>query len=336
MSMRFRTIGMVLLCLAVVFGTTSFSEAQKKTSNSKKKATTTKVESDTEAEEAKEIKEVNVKLFDAMKEGMVKVDVTASNPFSAKVKVTNKTEDHLVVDLPSTFALTPVLAQYGGGGSYGGGGGMGGGMGGGQSMGGGYGGGSMGGMGGGSYGGGSMGGRGGGSYGGYNVMDETPQASQRKIVRSYSIAPEGSVTETVRTLCLEHGKADPTPKMKYEMRPLEDVTSRREVQVVCAMRGNDAVNPDAAQAAVWNLNNDLSWNDLASKRTNTFGAIPQPYFAPAVLDVAQRLTEDAVVIAEQIEAEEQQQKLEKESQELLEYSYEKDLESTDLKTTKKD
>ena len=167
-------------------------------------------------------------------------------------------------------------------------------------------------------------------------MDDTPSATQRKNVRSYSIAPEKSVTETVRTLCLEHGKADPTPKMKYEMRPLEDVTSRREVQVVCAMRGNDAVNPDAAQAAVWNLNNDMGWDELASKRTRSMGVLPQPYFDPAVLDAAQRLTEDASVIAEQLEAEEEQQKLEKESKELLEYAYEKDLESTDLKPAKKD
>jgi len=112
MSMRLGTMSVVLLCLGMVFGSTSTFAAQTKKTNSSKKSAVA---------EAKEVEAVNVKLFDAMKDGLVKVAVTANNPFSAKVTVSNVSEDHLIVELPSSFALTPVLAQYGGGG-YGGGG----------------------------------------------------------------------------------------------------------------------------------------------------------------------------------------------------------------------
>ena len=309
MSMRLKTIGLVLLCLGVVLGTTLYSAAQTKKADSKKKAVA----------ETEEDNPVNVMLFDAMKDGLVKVDVKANNPFSATVTVSNISDEHLLVDLPTSFALTPVLAQYGG---YGGGG-MGG-----------YGGGMMGGMGGmggygggmGGYGGGGMGGYGGGGYGGrYNIVDDLSE-SNRKTGRSYKLAPKKYIKETVRTVCLEHGKADPTPKMKYEMRPLSDVTPRKEVQVLCELRGNDAVHPDVVQAAVWNLNNDMSWDELNAKPRITIGAnLPaRPYFAPGVLEAAQRLADEALVVAEQLKAEEETQKREEESKDLHEYTMAQD------------
>ena len=297
MSMRLGTMSVVLLCLGMVFGSTSTFAAQTKKTNSSKKSAVA---------EAKEVEAVNVKLFDAMKDGLVKVAVTANNPFSAKVTVSNVSEDHLIVELPSSFALTPVLAQYGGGGYGGGGGGMGG-MGGGM----------------GGYGGG-MGGMGGGRY---NIVDDMSSTPQRKNVRTYQLAPKKSIVETVRTVCLEHGKADPTPRMKYEMRPLADVTTRKEVQLLCEMRGNNAVHPDVAQAAVWNLNNDISWEELNAKQQVTYGEQrrpARPYFAPGVLEAARRLSDEALVVAEQMNTEEKQQKRDEQSQDLLEYMMEQD------------
>jgi len=336
---------MVLLCLVVVPGTTLHSQAQK---------TTTAKKVETAPQE--EVNTVNISLFDAMKEGLVNVAVTANNPFSANVRVSNLSDDILLVDLPTSFALTPVLAQgyggggYGGGGYGGGGGGYGGGgyggggmggyggggmggMGGGQSMGGGYGGGGYGGGGMGGYGGGGMGGRGGGGYGGgmgggmggygggrYNVVDDLSPASVRKTGRTYKLAPKKFIEETVRTVCLEYGKADPTPKMKYEMRPLSDVTTRKEVQVLCELRGNNAVHPDVLQAATWNLNNDMSWDDLNAKQITSMGNRPRPYFAQGVLEAAQRLTDEALVVGEQLQKEEDLHKQKKEAEDLHEYT----------------
>ncbi|MCL2120218.1 MAG: hypothetical protein FWH27_17520, partial [Planctomycetaceae bacterium] len=206
--------------------------------------------------------------------------------------------------------VPPLGAGYGGGG-------VGGGMGG-------YGGGGMGGYGGGM--GGGMGGYGGGGMGRYNIVDDLSE-SNRKTGRSYKLAPKKYIKETVRTVCLEHGKADPTPKMKYEMRPLSDVTPRKEVQVLCELRGNDAVHPDVVQAAVWNLNNDMSWEELNAKRNIVIGEQrrpPKPYFAPGVLEAAQRLTDEALVVAEQLKADDEMQKREELSKDLLEYTMEQD------------
>jgi len=207
------------------------------------------------------------------------------------------------------------------GGGYGGGMGMGGGMGG-------MGRGGMGGMGGGmgGYGGGMGGGMGRGGYGGYNIVDDMAAAPKSKIGRSYSLAPKRYIEETVRTICLEHGKADPTPKMKYEMRPLADVTPRKEVQVLCELRGNDAVHPDVVQAAVWNLNNDMSWEELNAKQQVTIGQLPQaprPYFAPGVLAAAQRLSDEALVVADQLKMEEEKQNRDELAKGLLEYTMER-------------
>jgi hypothetical protein len=118
---------------------------------------------------------------------------------------------------------------------------MGGGMN--QGMGGGFGGGMGGGMGG--MGGGGMGGMGGGGF--FNVEAE----KARKV--------------KVQTVCLEHGKKDPHSNIKYKIVPIETFTSKPEVIEVCKMLGRGEIDQVSAQAAAWNLANDLSWQELANK-----------------------------------------------------------------------
>jgi hypothetical protein len=132
----------------------------------------------------------------------------------------------------------------GGGGMGGMGGGMGGGgMGGGQGMGGG-----MGGMGGGMGGmGGGMGGMGGGMGG------------------MMRIAPEKSTKFKAACVCLEHGKPDPNPKMKYKLVPLDAFTSDVAVQELCSMVGRGQVSQPVAQAAAWHVMDGLTWEELATK-----------------------------------------------------------------------
>ena len=101
--------------------------------------------------------------------------------------------------------------------------GMGGG--GGQAMGGGMGGGGMG-------GGGMGGGMGGGGMGGF--MRIPPQRQQKRLIN---------------TVCLEHGKPDPTPKMAYKIVPLDFVTVDERVHVLCEALGNGQVTQNTAQAA---------------------------------------------------------------------------------------
>jgi hypothetical protein len=108
------------------------------------------------------------------------------------------------------------------------------------------GGGGMGGMGGGM---GGMGGMGGGM--GMGGMMRVEPDRPRKV--------------TVATLCLEHGKADPTPRMKYRIVRLSEVNANPEVAELCKALAQGKVPQNTAQAAAWHIANGLSWEELASK-----------------------------------------------------------------------
>lgn len=252
-----------------------------------------------------------VELFQAIDEGLVEVKLTPKSSLKSSIAVTNKTNKPIVVEMPSAFAGVPVLAQPGGfggggfgamggmrggpGGGFGGGmfgegmdggrNGRGGGMGGGrggtgggnQSIGGGMGGrGGMGGMGG------MMGGRGGRGGGGM-----------------FAIEPNKTRKENVRTVCLEHGKKEPRPNVEYTIVPIDQYTDNKTTQVLCAMLGDEEVNQNALQAAVWNTENGLTFDELAAK-TKQEGGNNQvmSYFNADELSVGSQLIEKAQKRAE--------------------------------------
>lgn len=156
------------------------------------------------------------------------------------------------------------------------GGGMG--MGGGQGMGGG-----MGGMGGGMMGG--MGGGMGMGMGGGMMR----------------VAPEKAHKLRVTTVCLEHDKPEPQPRMTYKMVPLDSFTNDARVGEVCKMLGHGRVTQNTAQAAAWFFTDQMDWQALAMKnRVESRYTGNQPFFtavelrqAMAVVGEAVRLTNEA-------------------------------------------
>jgi hypothetical protein len=220
--------------------------------------------SNAKTQKAAEVK--SVEMFKAMEDGLISVEYIGKDIKEANLIFKNKTGDALDIVLPATFGAVPVLAQgmggmmggMGGGGMGGmggmGGGGMGGmgggmgGMGGGQGMGGGMGGmgGGMGGMGGGGMGG--MGGMGGGGMGG---MFRVEADKTRKV--------------SVATVCLEHGKHDPNPRMKYKIVRLSEVNDSPVVDELCRALANGKVSQNIAQAAAWHVANGLTWQELVQK-----------------------------------------------------------------------
>ena len=240
-----------------------------------------------------------VELFKAMEEGLVEVKLVPKNSLESSLSVTNKTNRPIVVDMPSAFAGVPVLAQppmggFGGGGFGGGpGGGMGGGAfggddmrggrnnrnggansnrggnsGGNQSIGGGMGGGRMGGMGGG------MGGRRGGGM--------------------FSIAPNKTHKEAVRTVCLEHGKKEPRSTVKYTIVPIDSYTDNKTTQVLCEMLGDKDLDQNAVQVAVWSAENGMTMEELAAKTRQTARNNPvESYFKPGELELGAELLAQA-------------------------------------------
>lgn len=220
-----------------------------------------------------------VEMFAAIEAGEIEVLLVPKDAKQATVVITNKSKKPLSIKLPEAFAGVPVLAQFGGGGGFGGQGGgfggQGGGFGGGgggmnQSVGGGFGGGGGGGFGGG---GGGFGGQGGGGQGGF-----------------FNVEPEKAKKVKVALMCLEHGKKDPSLKIKYEIVRVESVTKKSDVIEVCKMLGRGEVDQASAQAAVWHLASDLSWNELANKvGVKHLNGVTEPFFSTQQIERGVRI-----------------------------------------------
>jgi hypothetical protein len=79
------------------------------------------------------------------------------------------------------------------------------------------------------------------------------------------VEPDRPRKVTVGTLCLEHGKADPNPRMKYRIVRLSEVNANPEVAELCKALAQGKVPQNTAQAAAWHIANGLSWEELAKK-----------------------------------------------------------------------
>ncbi len=220
-----------------------------------------------------------VPLFDGIEQKSLDVSYIAKDSKGGNLFITNTSDKPLTIQMPKAFAAVHVMKQIGGaGGNVGGGGGFGGqGGGGGQSVGGG------GGFGGG---GGGFGGQGGG--GGL-----------------FSVPAEKTAKIKIKTVCLEHGKAEPRPKMEYEIKPLEEFTSNGPLLELVESYGSSRSNSEfaAVQAAAWHLANDMSWQELAQKKFDRVGRPDEPYFSGRQLQAAQGLVTVAVTKSKEREEE---------------------------------
>lgn len=239
----------------------------------------------------------SVELFEAISQRAVKVRFIPQSPAQAVVFLENLEDKPLDIQLPETFGAVHVLAQLGGG--YGGGGfgagalgaggqgfqqgGAGLGGGGGQGLGGGFGAGLGGGGGGlnGAFNGGGLGAgggfNGGGALAGGGFFRVEP-GKTRKLV--------------VNTVCLEHGKSDPNPRMTYKLVALEKVNDNPAIAKLCQRLGKGSVPQNVAQAAAWHLANDLSWEELRVKNRHESKYTGNVrWFTPSELESAWILTQ---------------------------------------------
>jgi len=238
-----------------------------------------------------------VEMFAAVKAGQLEVKFIPKNDTEGRVIIKNKTSKPLNVKLPKAFAGVPagVLAQRGLNGGGGGAGGIGGAGGGGNNNSGGGGqnqamGGGMGGMGGGGMGG--MGGMG----GGMGMMN---------------IKPEQVAKVKVACVCLEHGKDIPHAKIPYDMVPIEQFSDDVAVKHVVTLLGNGEIDQRGAQAAAWHLANDMSWQELASKRIEHLNGSAEMYFHPREIQRGMQIASVAVARAREEEKDAPTVKIEK-------------------------
>ncbi len=255
----------------------------------------------------------SVDMFDAIASGDIEVIVNPKNAAQANFIVKNNSSRPLAINMPPAFASVPVLKQrgggfgggnqgggFGGGGNQGGGfGGQGGGIGNGQGGGGGFG----GGQGGGGFGGGGggFGGQGGGGGGGRGGG-------------VFNIPPGRDGKVTLKMFCLEHGKPDPRPRMNYTIAPIDVLSSDPKVVEICKMVANDEISQNVAQAAAWNVANELSWEFLFTKnRVERMDGSFERFFVREELLIAQRVVAAAQQRSEE-NVEEQKDPTRRESQ----------------------
>lgn len=227
----------------------------------------------------------SVEMFAAMDTGDIEVVIKTKSSADANLMVTNKTDRPLAIQIPPAFAGVPVLRQGlgGGGGFGGGGGGRGGGGFGGGGGGQGIGGGGGAGGGGGGFGGGG-GGRGGGGGGGI-----------------FNIPPGRDGKLNLRTVCLEHGKPDPRPRMEYKVVPIEQLTTDPEVHQIIQMMADGEITQNVAQASAWHKTDDLSWEVLLTKnRIERMDGYFERYFTRTELQFASRVVEVAKARAKEL------------------------------------
>ena len=105
---------------------------------------------------------------------------------------------------------------------------------------------------------------------------------------------------SVKTVCLEEGKADPKHYIDYVVQPLEKLTTRPEIFEMVRMLANDEVAQPVAQAAAWNVENNISWNELLVKnRVEHMDGSYERYFHPNQLKFAVQVVTEAEQRAEQ-------------------------------------
>jgi hypothetical protein len=203
-------------------------------------------------------------LLAAEAEGLVAIRFIPNDARSAQVIVTNKSKRPLTLRLPDAFAGVPVLAQMGG---------MGGGAG---------------------FGAGGIGGVpqnvGGGGAQNQGMGIGQPGGGGGP----FSLPPEKTRTLKVATVCLEHGKRDPGPRVPYRMTALDSCTSDTRLADVMAGLSSGQISQKVAQAAAWHVASGLSWERLAAEAIHMAGGDPDiPFFTPAELVAARRVVEVA-------------------------------------------
>jgi len=204
-------------------------------------------------------------LFAGMEDGRIEVELIAKDTSKARLLITNKTDRPLTVELPAALAAVPVLAQFPdpfaqdnapqmiGGGPQG------------------------------PFG-----------PGGPMNFPMQNQGQQNPIFPGFqfNIPPEKVGKLKLTTVCLEYGKPNPKPQVKYEVKPIESVTKRPGVAKICARLSRGELDQRVAQLAAWHLNNDMSWEELGKLRKRvSLGKVPR--YSRKEISAAKKAAEEA-------------------------------------------
>ncbi|MCA9041310.1 MAG: hypothetical protein KDA65_13235 [Planctomycetaceae bacterium] len=236
-----------------------------------------------------------VELFSAMEDGKVASKLVLKDSKGGRLLVTNNTQQPLTVAMPQAMVGVQVLKQFGqglnsggfGNNSFGSGGGA-------QSTGGGL-----------NSGFGNQGGNRGGNNLGTNSTGSL-----------FSIPPAKTLSLQFNSVCLEHGKAEPAPRMEYTVAPVKTFSEDPVLERLLVNVAQERIEPQVAQAAAWHLASDMSWSELAAKSIKHLGGRPATsYFSGNQLAQAQQAVS---ILTTRVKQEAEQNKNNPESEEVSE------------------
>ena len=119
----------------------------------------------------------------------------------------------------------------------------------------------------------------------------------------FNVAPGKVGKIKVQTLCLEHGKPDPNPRMKYKIVKIDSVVEKQEVIELCKLLGQGKLPQNTAQAAAWHMTDDMSWQELATKdRIRLRNGFTRKFFSPIELRYAVEVVREVYSRAEKAKA----------------------------------
>lgn len=118
----------------------------------------------------------------------------------------------------------------------------------------------------------------------------------------FSVPADKIVRVPYRSVCLEHGKPDPTPRMTYRIGKVEEFSDDPVLAETLKMVATGEHDTQAGQAAAWHVANKLSWKQLGDKTIPHIGRPATRYFSAETLDRAKRFHETAIIRAKEQEA----------------------------------
>ena len=118
----------------------------------------------------------------------------------------------------------------------------------------------------------------------------------------FSVPTDRIVRVAYRSVCLEHGKPDPSPRMTYRLGKVEDFSDDPVLAETLKIVASGEHDPQAGQAVAWHVANKMSWKKLGEKSIQHIGHPATRYFSKETLARAQDIHATAVARAKEQEA----------------------------------
>ena len=121
--------------------------------------------------------------------------------------------------------------------------------------------------------------------------------------KPFTVLPGASLAVKVPTVCLDHGRREPMPRMPYQLVAFEKVSQDPKVALILGGLASGQLSQKVAQAAAWHLSSGRTLEQLAAEVIDMAGGDPdQPVFSAAELAAARRAVDIATRLAVEVPA----------------------------------